>query len=93
MKKNIVIAGVLFSMGILSSAASAGCDTEYMNDPCSVDGYSIVQTERHVQGKHNWVHDIHYFSVGKRVTKQRKRRVMKRRVRYVKRCRLVKVKS
>jgi hypothetical protein len=96
MKKITIIVTMLLSMGLFSSTASAGCGTEYMSDPCSVDGYGIVQTERYVRGKHNWMHDIHYFGankrvVKKRVLKKRKRSVVKRRYRYVKRCRLVKV--
>jgi hypothetical protein len=96
MKKITIIVTMLLSMGLFSSTASAGCGMEYMSDPCSVDGYGIVQTERYVRGKHNWMHDIHYFGankrvVKKRVLKKRKRRAAKRRYKYVKRCRLVKV--
>jgi len=91
MKKMAIIVAMLLSMGLFSTTASAGCGTEYMSDPCSVDGYGIVQTERYVRGKHNWMHDIHYFATSKRVLKKRKRSVVKRRYRYVKKCRLVKV--
>ncbi len=91
MKKMAIIVAMLLSMGLFSTTASAGCGTEYMSDPCSVDGYGIVQTERYVRGKHNWMHDIHYFGTSKRVLKKRKRSVVKRRYRYVKKCRLVKV--
>jgi len=93
MKNIVMIAVMVLSMVALSVTASAEkCGTKYMKDPCAVDGYGIVQTERFVRGRHNWMHDIHHFGSSKRVMKKRKRRIhQKRRYKYIKRCRLVKV--
>jgi len=81
-----------------SSALSAkSCESSFMHDPCSVDGYSIVDTERFVKGKHNWMHDIHHFGeqTNDRVRRKKrtKRKILytKKRYRYVRKCRLVKV--
>ena len=85
-------------MVILSQAATANrCATGYMNDPCSVDGYGIVQTERYTYSRHNHMVDIHHFSLAKPVVKKGKRIVYKKRThrkrlyKTIKRCRLVRV--
>ena len=103
MKKIITMAVAgLFALALLSSAGSAAtCGAKFMKDPCSLDGYSIVNTERFIRGRHNWIHDIHHSSDAKKVV-HRKRAVHKRRVhrkrlqptrqyKYVKRCRRLKV--
>ncbi len=102
MKKITIIVASLFALAFFSTSTSAAtCGAKFMKDPCPVDGYSIVNTERFVRGRHNRMHDIHYFNdlkkathtkravYGKRV--HRKKVHPKRRYKYVKRCRTVKV--
>lgn len=96
----MVIAG-LFALAFFSTATSAAtCGAKFMKDPCSVDGYSIVNTERFVRGRHNWMHDIHDFGEAKKPTRKkrvhskrvyRKKIHVKKRYKFVKRCRTVKV--
>lgn len=97
MKKILVATVTLFSLVMLSTAADAAtCGAKFMKDPCPVDGYSIVNTERFVRGRHNWMHDVHHFGENRSSTRV-KRVVRKKRVRpqrayrYVRRCRIVKV--
>ena len=80
----------------MTVSAAPTCGAEYMKDPCSVDGYSIVNTERFVRGRHNTMHDIHHFSDLRKIkhrkrTTYRKRVHRKKRYKYIKRCRTVKV--
>ena len=103
MKKIITMSVVgLFMLALLSTTGNAAtCSTKFMKDPCPLDGYSIVNTERFIRGRHNWMHDIHHFWDAKKTVHRkrvvRKRRTYrkrvhhKRRYRYVKRCRRVKV--
>ena len=96
----MVIAG-LFALAFFSTTTSAAtCGAKFMKDPCSVDGYSIVNTERFVRGRHNWMHDIHHFGKVKKSTRKkrvrskriyRKKVHVKKRYKFVKRCRTVKV--
>ena len=95
MKKvtRIVLMALLATLwsGTLSAK---GCESNFMHDPCPVDGYSIVDTEKFVRGRHNWMHDIHHFGEKKRYKKRVKRRKInytKKRYKYVRKCRLVKV--
>ena len=87
----------LFSLVMLSRTANAAtCGAKFMKDPCPVDGYSIVNTERFVRGRHNWMHDVHYFGEKRGVMRikrvvRKKRAHPKRAYRYLKRCRIVKV--
>ncbi len=97
MKKVLVALAVFFSLAAFGATASAAtCGAKFMKDPCPVDGYSVVNTERFVRGRHNWMHDIHHFGEKKRVVRRkrtiRKKRVQrKRHYKYVRRCRTVKV--
>jgi len=81
---------ILLSL-LLSVTASAGCKATYMEDPCSIEGYGIVETEKFIPGKHNWMHDVHYFGEDEATLKKRKKSRRVRRYTLVKRCRFVKV--
>ncbi len=98
MKKSLSI--FLLVLVLFGSAASAAwCNPRYMSDPCPIEGYDMVQTEKFTKGRHNWMNDIHYFGEKKRVVKKskkrvkkyKKRKVSKKRYKYIKKCRLVKV--
>jgi len=60
MKKSLVIAIMGFSMMITSATATAGCKAEYMNDPCEIDGYGIMEIERFEKGRHNHMEVLHH---------------------------------
>ncbi len=62
MTNRIIKITILFSFLLMGTTASAGCKAKYMADPCSIDGYAIVETEKSLPEKHHWMHDIHYFS-------------------------------
>ncbi len=97
MKKILVAIVTLFSLLMLSTVADAAtCGAKFMKDPCPVDGYSIVNTEKFVRGRHNWMHDVHHFGEHRGTTRVkrivRKKRVHSQRAyRYVRHCRIVKV--
>ena len=98
MKRIWVLVSIVFFMVAFSETATASrCATGYMNDPCSVDGYGIVQTERYAHSRHNHMVDIHRFTLAQPAVKKGKRVVYKKRThrkrlyKTVKRCRLVRV--
>jgi len=90
MKKMISMIVRMLSIGVLSTTAyAATCDVKFMEDPCPVDGYSIVNTEKFVRSHHNWMHDIHHFDdISSRVKNST---YIKKRYTYTKKCRLVRV--
>jgi len=111
MKKiTIAIAG-LFALTFFATATNAAtCGAKFMKDPCPIDGYSIVDTERFVRGSHNRMYDIHHFGEVKKQTHRKRfrskktyrkrahhRKVyhrktrLKKRYKFVRRCRTVKV--
>ncbi|NKQ39999.1 MAG: hypothetical protein HF962_00295 [Sulfurovum sp.] len=100
MKKTIIVVLIsVASLMLLSSTATAAwCSAKYLHDPCAIDGFDIVQTEKFVRGKHNWMHDVHNLGNSNKVSKKKKRVIKKRvkrkkskRYKYVKRCRVSKV--
>jgi len=44
-----------------ASSSNRGCGLSFMYDPCAVDSYSIVETEKFVRGPHNCIAVAHYF--------------------------------
>ena len=86
MKRFTFLTGLATFILFLSSAVNAGiCSSEYMTDPCPVDGYSIVEIEEVVKGRHNQMDSIHNYNsiailTGKRCKPDRY---------YIKRCRVV----
>lgn len=98
MKKTtlFVVSFLMLTFFSVTVSAATTCGAAYMKDPCPVDGYSIMNIERFVRGRHNDMYDIHHFS-DLRKTKHRKRAIYRKRVqhkkryRYIKRCRTVKV--
>lgn len=90
MKKSIMVIVAMFaSMAFGSVKLAPECNAKYMQDPCAVDGYAMVEVEEFVRGTHNQMYDIHHYSL-KNVTKKR-RRVARRGYKVVKKCRYVKV--
>ncbi len=76
-------------MAFASVELAPECNAKYMQDPCTLDGYAMVETEEFIRGTHNHMHDIHYYAI-KKVSKKR-RRVARRAYKVVKKCRYVKV--
>jgi len=70
MKSSIVfIVAMVFALGL----NAGNCKSQYMNDPCPVDGYSIVEIEKFVKGPHNQMHSVHNFQDKKRCQKPKRR--------------------
>ena len=91
MKKSVIVVVVMFaSMAFGSVELAPECNAKYMQDPCAVDSYAMVETEEFIPGTHNHMHDIHYYTINKKVTKKR-RSVARRAYKVVKKCRYVKV--
>jgi hypothetical protein len=64
--KKMKTAKVILGAGLLalvfgSADAAVDCGREYMKDPCTKDGYSVVETERFIRGPHNCMAIAHYF--------------------------------
>jgi len=55
--------GVLMVLGALAISADAAqeCDRDYMKDPCAKEGYSVVESEKHVRPAHECMACAHYF--------------------------------
>ena len=90
MKKSVMVVAIMFaSMAFSSVELAPECNAKYMQDPCAVDGYAMVEIEEFVRGTHNHMYDIHHYA-SKKVTKKR-RSVARRGYKVVKKCRYVKV--
>jgi hypothetical protein len=90
MKKYMIIVAVLFASVTYASVDLAPeCQAKFMQDPCSVDGYAMVEIEEFVAGGHNQMYDIHHHA-SRKVSKKR-RRVARKGYKVVKKCRYVKV--
>jgi hypothetical protein len=90
MKKRVVVVLAIFtSMAFGSVELTPECQAKFMQDPCSVDGYAMVEIEEFVAGGHNQMYDIHHYAPRK-VTKKH-RRVARKGYKVVKKCRYVKV--
>ena len=88
MKKTTLLVMVSSSVVLLTSSISAGkCQSGYMNDPCTVDGYSVVEIEKSPRGRggHNHIYAVHDFDSIKSAIPERKTKTKRR---YVKRCRI-----
>jgi len=46
---------LIYSIVIGINAKNISCQSEYMHDPCPLGSYSVVETEKYVRGRHNWM--------------------------------------
>jgi len=91
MKKIFKTGSVVCMVALWTTAALADtCQSQYMKDPCSVDGYSMVEVEEFVPYGHNQMHILHHFN-DTVATKKKARKTKK--YRYIKKCRYIKVDS
>ncbi len=87
MKKITLMAFVASTMVLMTSGVSAdNCRSEYMNDTCAGDGYSIVEIEKATPNRgHRHIYALHDFSSIKSAIPEKRVRSTRR---YVKRCRI-----
>jgi len=52
------VAAIGFSASLY---AADDCNRDFMKDPCAKEGYSVVQSERHVRPPHVCMACAHYF--------------------------------
>ena len=58
MKANAVLM-IIWSVSIVANAGGESkhikCKSDYMYDSCPVGSYSVVESEKYVRGRHNWM--------------------------------------
>ena len=55
--------GSLLVLSALAGTVEAAqeCDRDYMKDPCAKEGYSVVESEKHIRPAHECMACAHYF--------------------------------